>query len=249
MTAELRIACAGWSLSAAVAADFPVEGSHLQRYAAVLNAVEINSSFYRPHRPATYARWRDSVPEDFCFAVKIPRSISHERRLRDADDLLAPFLAEAMELRHKLGCLLLQLPPSLRFDAGVAATFFSQLRERTSVPVACEPRHASWFAEAAAELMRRHAVACVRADPPPVRDAVPDGYDGIVYLRLHGAPDIYRSRYDDVFLDTLAARIGQYAAHARQVWCVFDNTAEGHAVPNALTLMRLLERRRVHDAS
>lgn len=111
----IYIGCAGWSLSSAVAAAFPAAGSHLQRYAAVLPAVEINSSFYRPHRPATYARWRDSVPENFRFAVKMPRAISHEHGLRDAEEPLDRFLAEAGMLERKLGCLLLQLPPSLQF--------------------------------------------------------------------------------------------------------------------------------------
>ena len=244
MRDEIRrvfIGCAGWSLSSAVAAAFPAEGTHLQRYAAVLPAVEINSSFYRPHRPATYARWRDSVPQDFRFSVKLPRAISHERRLRDSEPLLDDFLAQVGNLGEKLGCLLLQLPPSLRFEAEPAAAFLAALRARTNTAVACEPRHASWFSEQAADLMRRHAIAFVRADPPPVRDMLPPSLPGIAYLRLHGAPDIYRSAYGPAFLDALARRILALAAAPDPVWCVFDNTADGHALPNALNLLRLLQ--------
>jgi uncharacterized protein YecE (DUF72 family) len=237
------VGCAGWSLPAAVAAAFPTTGSHLQRYAAVLPAVEINSSFYRPHRPATYARWHDSVPDDFRFSVKIPRTISHEQGLRDAEEPLDHFLSEAGMLQHKLGCLLLQLPPSLRFVPAEAETFFHMLRLRTEVAVSCEPRHASWFSPAAAELMRQYRVGFVDADPSPTREAPPSAFPGIAYLRLHGSPEIYRSSYDQRFLETLAGRLRALRAAAERVWCVFDNTAAGHAVPNALSLMQLLRDR------
>jgi uncharacterized protein YecE (DUF72 family) len=238
----ILIGCAGWSLSAAVATAFPAAGSHLQRYAAVLPAVEINSSFYRPHRPATYARWRDSVPDDFRFSVKLPRTISHEQGLRDAEELLDRFMAEAGMLQHKLGCLLLQLPPSLRFVAADAETFFKLLRQRTDVAVACEPRHAGWFSTAAADLMQRYRIGFVHADPPPVRNTMPPAVSGIAYLRLHGSPEIYRSPYEQDFLAALAHRIEGLRKEAGQVWCVFDNTAAGHALPNALALMQLLHR-------
>ena len=95
MSGAIHIGCAGWSLPRAAHAHFPPQGSHLERYAAVLSAVEINSSFYRPHRPETYARWRASVPPAFRFSVKEPRRITNELRLRDADEPLARLLGEA----------------------------------------------------------------------------------------------------------------------------------------------------------
>src|SRR5919106_6889056 len=96
-----RIGTAGWSIPKEHAAPFPATGSHLERYASVFNAVEINSSFYRPHRPATYERWAASVPEGFRFAVKIPKAITHERRLNEAGDHLDRFLSEAQGLGSK----------------------------------------------------------------------------------------------------------------------------------------------------
>jgi uncharacterized protein YecE (DUF72 family) len=237
---HVKIGCAGWSLSSAVGASFPSAGSHLERYAAVFSAVEINSSFYRPHMPKTYARWRDSTPDDFRFSVKMPRTISHEHRLRDTDDLLKKFLAEAGELGEKLGCLLLQLPPSLAFNTQDATAFFALLRQQTSVAVACEPRHPTWFGAEAADLMRRHAIGCTRADPAPVREAEPAGYDRTMYIRLHGTPVIYRSAYSDAFLEAVAQRVSEAAPLVDTVWCIFDNTADGHAIPNALTLLHML---------
>src|SRR5687768_16375503 len=111
----VRIGCAGWSLPRDSWPQFPETGTHLQRYAQRLNAVEINSSFYRPHQPATYERWAASVPAGFRFSVKVPKTITHESRLRSCDALLASFLAQATGLGDKLGCLLVQLPPSLAF--------------------------------------------------------------------------------------------------------------------------------------
>ena len=136
---------AGWSLPREHWAAFASEGSQLQRYAGRFAAVEINSSFYRPHRPATYAKWAESVPAAFRFCVKVPKQITHERRLGDCDELLARFLSECGELGEKLGCLLLQLPPSLALDPASAARFVEALRARHEGPVVIEPRHCSWL--------------------------------------------------------------------------------------------------------
>ena len=111
------VGCAGWSIPKEHGGRFPEEGTHLERYAACLPAVEINSSFYKPHRPATYARWAASVPDDFRFAVKVPKAATHERRLEDTGEVLDRFLEEATQLEERLGPLLVQIPPSLAFSA------------------------------------------------------------------------------------------------------------------------------------
>ena len=110
------IGCAGWSLPREFWPQFAADGTHLQRYASRFAAVEINSSFYRPHRPATYARWAASVPASFRFAAKLPRRITHELRLRQSEAALSIFLAEVTALQSQLGCLLVQLAakPGLR---------------------------------------------------------------------------------------------------------------------------------------
>jgi uncharacterized protein YecE (DUF72 family) len=238
----ILVGCAGWSLSSVVASQFPGEGSHLERYARVLPAVEINSSFYRPHRAATYARWRDSVPASFRFSVKLPREITHVRRLHDIGQEVDVFLDAASNLGDRFGCLLVQMPPSLAFDAGTATALFSRLRERLGVAIACEPRHQSWFGPEAAELLSRFDVARVLADPQVAVDPAPALYHGVVYVRLHGSPVIYRSDYAPEYLKENAARLIEQHGLGRQVWCIFDNTANGAAVPNALTTSQLLNR-------
>jgi uncharacterized protein YecE (DUF72 family) len=236
---RLYIGCAGWSVSGPERQRFPAAGSHLERYAAVLPAVEINSSFYRPHRPATYARWRDSVPDAFRFSVKLPRAITHQLRLRNADDALSAFLEEAANLEHKLGCLLVQLPPSLSYDAAAARAFFERLRSLPSaeaVDIACEPRHASWFAEEAAAMFAQLKITRVLADPAIVGDPAPALYQDIVYVRLHGSPVMYCSSYPEEYLAQLTGELHAHRRAGRRVWCIFDNTAEGAAMSNALTV-------------
>ncbi|HEX2205315.1 MAG TPA: DUF72 domain-containing protein [Longimicrobium sp.] len=233
-----RIGTAGWSLPRDEQPRFPGEGTHLERYARRFAAAEINSSFHRPHRPATYARWRDSVPPSFRFSVKLPKTITHTRRLAGAEDLLDAFLAEAAELEDRLGCFLVQLPPSLAFDASVAEDFFSLLRERTAIAAACEPRHPGWFEAEADALLARHRVARVAADPARVPAAgEPGGWPGLVYHRLHGSPRVYYSAYGADVLDALAARLRSDEEAGREAWCVFDNTAAGAATADALGLL------------
>ena len=228
-----RIGCAGWSIGRETAAAFPGDGSHLERYARVLNAVEINSSFYKPHQPATYARWADSVPDDFRFAVKLPRSISHDQRLIDIDALLAAFAEQANTLAGKLGSILVQLPPSLRLDTVVADGFFTALRQRFHCSLACEARHGSWFTADATALLRQHGITRVIADPPAASPGEFVPTTDSVYARLHGSPRMYYSAYAEAYLDQVAAYLT-----GRDAWCIFDNTASGAALPNALDLQR-----------
>jgi uncharacterized protein YecE (DUF72 family) len=238
-SSTVYVGTAGWSIPKGHAALFPAAGSHLERYAARLPAVEINSSFYRPHRPATYARWAASTPAAFRFAVKVPREITHHRRLADADDLLDRFLAEAGELGEKLGPLLVQLPPGLPFAADTAKRFFAALRARFAGRVACEPRHRTWFTPAAEQLLVRVRVARVAADPAVVPAAAePGGSDEFVYFRLHGSPQVYYSPYPGEYLAALAERLIRRSA-AGPAWCVFDNTALGHATADALTVLAI----------
>jgi uncharacterized protein YecE (DUF72 family) len=237
----IRVGCTGWSLPAAMAEEFPGEGSHLARYARRFGAVEISSSFYRHHLPRTYARWAAMVPADFRFAVKLPRAVTHEARLGPAGrPALARFLAEVAELGDQLGPLLAQLPPSLAFDPERTTAFFATLAARTDAAVTCEPRHPSWFTGAADELLADLGVARVAADPAVAPAAAhPGGWGGLVYRRLHGSPAVYRSSYPPVTLATLAAILAAEVERA-PVWCFFDNTAEGAAPRDALALMALL---------
>ena len=233
------VGCAGWSLPREHWPLFTADGTHLQRYASRLTAVEINSSFYRPHRPQTYARWAESVPATFRFSVKMPKLITHVQRLKDCEPLLEEFLSQCTALGDLLGCLLVQLPPSLAYDEAVADAFFSALRQRYAGPVVLEPRHDSWL-NADALLVEQH-IGRVAADPSPIPGGdAPGGWPGIQYWRWHGSPRIYHSNYDHDRLENLAQQMRQAAQAGSVIWCIFDNTASGFAVSNAMTLRALL---------
>jgi uncharacterized protein YecE (DUF72 family) len=239
-----RIGCAGWSLPRALWPAFPAEGSHLERYAQRFDAVEIDTSFYRPHRRETYERWAASTPDGFRFAVKLPKTITHERRLAGAMPAFDEFLAQVAGLGDRLGCLVVQLPPSLAFDADVVPRFLADVRQRHAGSVALEPRHRSWFVPAAESLLSRFQVGRVLADPVLFDEAAaPGGWPGLVYLRLHGSPRRYWSAYDDALLERLASRLRLAREEGAACWCIFDNTAGGEAVGNAMTLARLLQNR------
>ncbi|MFA7893160.1 DUF72 domain-containing protein [Pseudomonas putida] len=235
----IYLGCAGWGLSKEHAPAFPEAGSHLERYAKRLSAVEINSSFYRPHRPQTYARWAASTPEGFRFSVKVPKAITHERRLQGCETALDNFLAQCEALGEKLGCLLVQLPPSLAFDEAVARHFFEALRCRFDKPVVVEPRHQTW--RSAQPLLIDLQVGQVGASPSRFAlDGQPSGWPGIAYWRLHGVPVLYRSAYSDQCLRQLGMLVECAQAQGAITWCIFDNTASGAAAGDALSVRRYL---------
>jgi uncharacterized protein YecE (DUF72 family) len=240
MPGLIFVGTAGWSIPRASAHRCPGDGTHLHRYGQIFRCAEINSSFHRPHAAATYARWAGATPGDFRFAVKLPRTITHDQRLRRARVPLERFLDEISGLGQKLGPLLVQLPPSLDFNRSVAGRFFELLRGRHDGALVCEPRHETWFSPQAEALLIRFKVARVAADPPPTPGA--DSFGGwrkLVYYRLHGSPRKYWSRYQSGYLAALAHAM-RSTSRAADVWCVFDNTASGAALENAWELNEAL---------
>lgn len=210
------IGTAGWAIPANDRPSFPADGAALERYAAVMPCLEVNSSFHRPHRRGTWERWTASVPDTFRFAAKTPKEISHVRRLVDATNPLARFLDEVGGLGEKLSVILLQLPPTYAFDASVVSSFLTAASSRTDARIVCEPRHGSWFTQEADTLLVDHEVARVAVDPAKVPDAAqPGGWRGLTYRRLHGSPVMYRSAYGEgicVHTRTRLRRISQRGA-------------------------------------
>jgi len=238
LTAAPYVGCAGWSLPREYWPRFSGEGTHLQRYASRFNAVEINSSFYRPHLAKTYARWADSVPSGFRFSVKVPKRLTHELRLQGCEAALDEFLGQCLQLGEKLGCLLVQLPPSLHYEPLVASAFFAALRQRFMGHVVLEPRHGSWLA--AEEMLRHLQVGRVAADPPLIASGdTPAGWQGVRYWRLHGTPRIYHSAYGPERVQAYARLVSASMEDGVPTWCIFDNTASGLATSDALCLLDL----------
>ena len=224
---------------------------HFQRMAAIssgtpprFNAVEINSAFYRSHKPATYARWAESTPGDFQFSVKLPKEITHMRKLLEIEQPLAAFLHEISHLGGKLGPVLIQQPPSAAFDRSVVESFLSLLRSKFAGAVVWEPRDESWFTADAEKLLVDFQVTRVAADPEPVPGASkPAGFGRQVYYRLHGAPRVYYSEYTAEQISAYAEELKSHANRGAEVWCIFDNTALGAATKNSLELITAMNDR------
>ncbi|WP_044559329.1 DUF72 domain-containing protein [Azospirillum sp. B4] len=238
--ADVRIGISGWTYAPWRGAFFP-EGLPQRRaleYASgVFRSIEINGTFYGLQTPDVYARWADETPDDFVFAVKAPRYITHIRRLKDPKVPVANFLASGLlRLADKLGPILWQFPPSFRFDAALMEEFLALLPRDTGQAAhlahshdgnlrarawmraetnrrlrhAVEIRHESFRDPAFIDLLRRHKVALVCADTvewPLLMDLTAD----FVYCRLHGNAELYRSGYADTELDRWARRIGAWA--------------------------------------
>jgi uncharacterized protein YecE (DUF72 family) len=226
------IGTAGWSIPRTVAQHFPAEGAALARYASVFNGVEINSTFYRRHKPITFARWADSVPASFRFAVKFPKQITHVLKLKAAEDASRLFLQDIAPLGEKLGPILCQLPPSLVFDPATAGAYLAFMRSVHSGEIVVEPRHTSWVTEEAVALLSRLAIVQVFADPSPIAASEARTQR---YMRLHGKPKVYYSSYGDAELRAFETML------STDSWCIFDNTASGAAIDNALTMREFLQ--------
>ncbi|MEO9326071.1 DUF72 domain-containing protein [Nocardioides sp. C4-1] len=231
--------------------------------------IEVNGSFYSLQRPSSYATWRAAVPDDVPLAVKGGRFVTHLKKLRDVETPLANFFASGvLALGEQLGPVLWQLPETLAFDRDRMATFFDLLpRSHRDVaalaarhddkladdralittdldrPVqhVLEFRHRSFCEQDALDLLREHDVGCVVADTAgrwPQAEAVTSD---VVYVRLHGDRELYRSGYTPSALDRWAEKCRAWAA-AGDVYVYFDNDGEGHAPRDALALQTRLER-------
>ncbi len=247
---QVFVGTAGWVVPKQHLALFPplVEGAkptRLERYAGLLRSVEINSSFYRTHRRSTWERWAAVTPDSFRFAVKAPKAVTHTARLVDTGGILLEFFDAIRGLGEKLGPVLVQLPPKLLFDEGIAREFFTTLRELHPGPVVLEPRHASWFTAPVDRLLQSFEVARAAADPPKGSESAarPGGWPGLQYWRLHGSPQTYYSNYDEPWLERFADQLRSLESRSggQETWVIFDNTALGHALENAVRLGSVLQ--------
>jgi uncharacterized protein YecE (DUF72 family) len=235
----------------------------LAHLAGQVNTVEINGSFYSLQRPESYRAWAADTPDGFLFAVKGARFITHLKQLRDVRIPLANFFASGvLALGPKLGPVLWQLPPRLRFDRERVEEFLGMLPRSTGAAAvlagehderldgrswtetdadrplrhALEVRHASFRDAAFTALLRAHDVALVASDSPGTWPYFEEVTAGFVYVRLHGDTELYTSGYAPETLDAWAARARTWLADGRDVHVYFDNDAKVHAPFDAMAL-------------
>ena len=220
-------------------ADAPVR-RWLEIASRTFGALEINGSFYTQIKPETYARWYRETPDDFRFALKGHRFVTHYKRLRDARDSIVRLRDQASGLGDKLTAVVWQLPSRFTVDVARLEDFLGALRRWPEARHALELRHRSWFVPEVADRMREARVAVCLSDAPDFpmwREVTTD----LVYVRLHGHTRKYASQYSATSLARWAADARRWLAEGRDVHIYLDNDGEGHAVHDALMLQAFLD--------
>ena len=285
---RIRIGISGWMYPAWRGSFYPkglVQRRELEYVGQRMSSVEINGSFYSLQRPTSYQAWRAQTPDDFVFSVKGGRFITHMKKLAGVETPLANFFASGpLALGPKLGPVLWQLPPVLGLDPERLAGFFDLLPRTTTQAVtlakqhdhrlegrswtetdadrpirhALEVRHPSFCTEAFVHLLREHDIGLVVADTAGLWPDLEDVTSDFVYVRLHGADELYVSGYTADALDAWAAKVRRWSAGesptgehtvaepmqhqpgGRDVYVYFDNDAKVHAPFDALALAERL---------
>src|SRR3569832_773297 len=270
MPGRIHIGVSGWRYTPWRGNFYPkglAQSRELQYASRAFNSIELNGSFYSLQWPTSYAQWAEQTPGGFVFAVKGSRYITHMLKLRNIEAALANFFASGLfELGDKLGPILRQYPPMMRYHPEVFEEFFSVLPrssgealwfacahdERPKGRVCLEPlddfplrlavevRHSSFEVPKFIEMLERHGIAFVVADTPNPWPRFEGVTAPFAYMRLHGSTELYNSRYTHEELTHWAALIRGRVAEGRDVFCYFDNTDKLHAPDNSQELMELL---------
>ncbi|MDV8065102.1 DUF72 domain-containing protein [Rhodococcus sp. IEGM 1366] len=266
--ADIRVGISGWTYPAWRGDFYPSGLAHRKElsYAAEkLTSIEINGSFYALQKPESFAKWRSETPDDFVFALKGGRYITHMKRLLDTQTGLANFFAAGvLALGPKLGPIFWQLPPTLQFEPERLASFFELLPRTTTqaaelaahhddkltedrvlahaeieLPIryAVEARHASFAVPEAVELMREHDIGFVVADTAGRYPQITTPTSDFVYLRMHGDKELYASGYTDKALDSWSERAQGWMSDELDVFVYFDNDMKGFAPHNAMAFL------------
>lgn len=236
MRRKIFIGTSGWSYGHWEGIFYPEDlkqNEKLVYYAQYFDTVEINSSFYHLHRPATYANWYKKTPKDFLFAVKGSRFISHVKKMNQPQEPLKNFFDSIKPLKEKQGPILWQFPPNFKLNLERLKNFIKFLNKKYKYTF--EFRHESWFCQEVYNLFKKHNISLCLASTPsyPYEEVITANF---VYCRLHGSKSLYASKYTPSELKEWAKKIKKWK---KTCYIYFDNDAQGYAVENALELKKL----------
>ena len=210
----------------------------LEYYSRHFKTVELNSPFYRLPKAETFANWRQRTPQNFIFAVKASRYLTHIKKLKDPQEPWQRFIDNAKGLKEKLGPILFQLPPNWSADKSRLENFLKILPKKYSCTF--EFRDKSWFNKEIYRLLEKYRTALCLADSKkwPFKEEITADF---VYLRLHGPGSLYASDYSSQQLKNWAKKIKKWQKQKKDVFVYFNNDFKGYAVKNARTLKSYLE--------
>jgi uncharacterized protein YecE (DUF72 family) len=221
----------------------PFQGrSRLAYYASLYSSLEVNSSFYKIPKPATVAKWSQCVPAHFKFTFKVPKTVTHEKGLQFHVAEIEKFAEAAAQAGDHKGCLLVQLPPSVKSDRNEELeAILESLRDNArNWHLAVEFRDSSWYNSSVYRMLQHYRAGMVLQDMP--KSATPQKIitEDFIYLRFHGPDGTYRGSYDAAFLAQHAKRIVDWLKGGKEVYVYFNNTM-GDALGNLDTLNALVE--------
>lgn len=242
---KIHIGTSGWSYKDWKGLFYPKKlksTSWLTYYAQTFSITEINSSFYHLPKKQTVEGWVKKVPDHFLFCPKMSQYLTHFKHLKDPEETLHRFFDVFAPMSGKMGPVLLQLPPSLRFHYDTTAYLFQVLKEQyADYDFALEIRHKSWLEEESLELMRKFNIAFVIAQSGnrfPYAEHITAKH---IYVRFHGPEGLYNSSYSNSVLQQFAGYFNQWSKQGHSVWAFFNNDFYGYAIQNGLKLIELLE--------
>ncbi len=241
MPSEVFIGCSGFHYKEWKNVFYP-EGlpqtKWLQFYCQQFNTLEINASFYKFPTVKSMQKWYDVSPGEFKFSVKAPRLITHYKRFADCENQLKDFYAVCAEgLRHKLGCILFQLHPQIKYTDEFLSIITNSVNP--SFRNVLEFREASWWNETVFKTLESHNIMFCGISYPKLPDALIVNAPEI-YYRFHGVPVLYKSSYDEEFLKEKTTQVER--AQPNKAWIYFNNTWGISAIENAESLQKLFDK-------
>jgi uncharacterized protein YecE (DUF72 family) len=237
---QVRIGCSGWQYKHWRERFYP-KGLAQHRwfafYAEHFDTVEINSSFYHLPKASTFEKWRDQAPPGFCYTIKANRFLTQAKKLLECEEPMERMMTATRHLGNRLGPMLYQLPPSLRFDLERLERFLELVP--SDVTNVFEFRHKSWYVPATFELLDRRGISfCAHDMQSSTSERIAVG--PIAYVRFHGGEGKYWGRYSDERLLAWSDWIVEQARSGRSVWCYFNNDIDAHAIHDAQTLKSMV---------
>lgn len=241
---NIHIGTSGWSYKKWIDLFYPKElksTDYLKYYAQYFDTTEINTTFYHTPRVSTTENWSRMVSPGFTFCVKMNRYITQLKRLKEPEEPLQRFFAAIEPLQNFCGPVLIQLPPSLRFDYDVTEHFYSVLKnEYKHYGFALEARHTSWFEIDSLNLMTKYHIAFVISQSGNVFPYAEHITDTNIYVRFHGPAALYASPYSHEMLNSYADKFVHWIKEGHVIWAYFNNDINGYAVQDAQTLKDIL---------
>lgn len=242
---SVHIGTSGWSYGLWKGKFYPEKiksTDFLCHYSKTFSCTEVNSTFYHLPRITTIAGWLNKVPPGFMFCPKMSRYLTHIKRLKDPEEILSKFFTPFEQMKGQLGPVLIQLPPSLKFDFETAENLYALLQEKyCDYQFALEGRHISWLDKESIDLMKAHNIAFVISQSGVGFPYAEEITASNIYLRFHGPKELFKSSYSHKILESYAQKIILWKNQGYNVWAFFNNTMFMDAIENALDLIKLTE--------